>query len=1429
MVYSDYPGPAQYRHLSLALHIGLMLSISLPPAQIQASRHNLHQGVNEIAQGDGEPRRLEAGKPIERELSGGESHSYRVTTASGQYLQVVADQRGIDVVVVLFAPDGRKVIEVDSPNGTAGPEVVSAIAEAAGAYRIEVHSLERTAKTGRYEIKVEELRAATAEDKHRVAAESIFQEAKQLEGGTSEARRKSIEKYEEARELYRKTGDRYKEAMALKSIGALYHFLGEPNKALDKFNESLPIMRAINNRRGEAAVINSIGLVYYSLGEMRKTLENLNEALTIIRAEGDRGGEASLLNNIGSVYKLLGEMPKALGEYNEALAILRGLGDRNSEAIMLNNIGTVYQLLGEMRKALEKYNEALPSFRITGDRNNEANTLNNIGMVYQSLGERRKALDNLNEALPITRALGNRNLEAATLDNIGTVYKLSGEMQKALDKFNEVLPIRRAIGDRNGEAITLNNLGSTHSDMGETQKALERYNEALPIFQTMGDQRNEATTLSNIGHVYQLIGEMPKALEKYNEALPLRRAVGDRGGEAATLHNIGQVYYLLGDRQEALEKYNEVLPIFRAVGDRHGEASTLNSLGQTYDSLGEKQKALEKYNEALPIRRAVGDRIGEATTLNNIGAVYWSVGEMQKALEKYNESLPISRAAGNRRGEATALNNIAMVYDSLGDMQKALEKYNEALPIKQAIGDRSGQAVTLHNIGGVYRSSGEMQKALEKYNEALSISRAIGERDMQAKTLTVIGRAHHLLGETQKALESYNEALPISRSIGDRAQEAYVLINFGRLYDSLSEPQKALDRYNEALLLSRAVSDRSGEADSLLGIARAEEKRGNLILARQFIERAIAIIESLRADIGGQDLRASYLASQQEFYRSYIDFLMQMHRRNPTGALDAAALTVSERARARSLLELLTEARADIRQGVDRSLLERERSLQQRLRAKGTAQIKLLTGKHTPAQAEAVAKEIGSITAEYEELAAQIRRSSPKYAALTQPQPLNLAEIQRELLDPDTLLLEYSLGENASYLFVVSHNSIASYQLPKRAEIEAATRRVLDLLTAPQPRPGDTAAKRLARTREARASYWPQAAALSRMLLGPAATQLGSKRLLIAADGAMQYLPFGALPVPEIAGQGDKGTRRQEPIRQNPPVSSSPCPLVPLSPCPAAAPTPLMVEHEIVHLPSASTLAVLRRELAGRQPAPKAVAVLADPVFSADDARVKLAAHAHNARAGKEEPKERPSDLTRALTDVRGELTRLLMTRDEARAILSITPPNARLEALDFRASRAISTSDELGRYRIVHFATHGLLNSEHPNLSGLVLSLVDERGQQQDGFLQLHEIFNLRLSAELVVLSACQTGLGKEIKGEGLVGLTRGFMYAGAARVMASLWQVDDAATAELMKRFYRRMLQEGMRPAAALRAAQVEMWKRPQWQSPYYWGAFVLQGEWR
>jgi CHAT domain-containing protein len=255
--------------------------------------------------------------------------------------------------------------------------------------------------------------------------------------------------------------------------------------------------------------------------------------------------------------------------------------------------------------------------------------------------------------------------------------------------------------------------------------------------------------------------------------------------------------------------------------------------------------------------------------------------------------------------------------------------------------------------------------------------------------------------------------------------------------------------------------------------------------------------------------------------------------------------------------------------------------------------------------------------------------------------------------------------------------------------------------------------------------------------------------------------------------------------------------------------------------------AVLRQETAARKLGSKTVAVLADPVFSKDDPRVAISGKRRTTTVEDTSPM---ANAKRSATESGlADLVRLRFSRLEANEITRLAADKMKLEALDFAASRALAASAEVGQYRIVHFATHGLINNEHPELSGVVLSLVDEQGHPQNGFLRLYDIYNLKLSADLVVLSACQTALGKEIRGEGIVGLTRGFMYAGAARVVASLWRVDDRATAELMRRFYEAMLGEKLRPAAALRAAQVSMWKEKRWQAPYYWAAFTLQGEWK
>ncbi len=634
----------------------------------------------------------------------------------------------------------------------------------------------------------------------------------------------------------------------------------------------------------------------------------------------------------------------------------------------------------------------------------------------------------------------------------------------------------------------------------------------------------------------------------------------------------------------------------------------------------------------------------------------------------------------------------------------------------------------------------------------------------------------------------------MSRAVGDRAQEAVTLNNIGRVYDALGEKQKALSHYNQSLPLSRAVGDRVQEAVTLGNIALFERNRGNLNSALTQIEAALNIFEDLRTKIDNQQLRASYFATVQGYYKIKIDLLMQLHKTNPSKGYDAQALQTSERARARSLLELLTEAHANIRQGVEPKLLEQERTIQQQLDAAEQRRVQLLSGQYTDKQLADIKQQLESLNTQLEQLQKQIRKNSPRYANLKYPQPLTLQQIQSTVLDDDTLLLQYSLGEERSYLWAVTKTSITSYELPKRADIEAAAQSFYE----------QTGKQKLPTSRGLGAvpsnNTVDITTQLSQMLLSPVASQLGQKRLLIVSDGALQYLPFAALPAPDTLGKGNN-------------------------------PVPLIVKHEIVNLPSASTLAVIRQDLNGRKPAPKTVAVLADPVFSANDERLKTSVGA-NGRSPLQSASSDDVDtlaLKRSAFEISATFDRLPYTRTEAESILKLVPAAEEMQAFDFTANRATATNPQLSQYRIVHFATHGILNSKNPELSGVVLSLVDEKGKSQNGFLRLNDIFNLNLPAELIVLSACQTGLGQDVKGEGLVGLTRGFMYAGAPRVLVSLWSVDDQGTSELMSRFYKKMLQEKLQPAAALRAAQIEMWQEERWRSPYYWAGFTLQGEWK
>jgi CHAT domain-containing protein len=952
--------------------------------------------------------------------------------------------------------------------------------------------------------------------------------------------------------------------------------------------------------------------------------------------------------------------------------------------------------------------------------------------------------------------------------------------QEAIAKLEAALPLYERGGDRGSMASTLTNIGVIYAQLGEREKALEYYQRALPIFKEVGDRNGEASALTNIGRARWDMGEPQAGLEDYQQALNLFREDGDRAREAVTLNNIGMIYADLGDRKKAIEYYEQALPLRRESGDTRGEAVTLVSMGTVYHYLGQTKEALESYQQALPLLQQAGDPIVEGLTFNNIGSVYSDTGELQKALESYQQALPLFENSGYAAGEALALNNIGLLYSDLGEATQALEYYEEALALHRKINDPIGEGNALKNMGSLHSRIGELEKALEYYQQALPIFEAASNPRGKASTLSSMGVIYSYLKEREKALEYYQQALTIREQIGDRSGEATTLYSLGAIYSDSGEYDKAGEYFQQALSLTRATGERQSEANVLFHSALLKERQKQLEEGINLMEEAIAIIEQLRAKIDSSELRSSYFATVQDYYKYYIDLLMQLHQQQPNKGFDARALEASEQARARSLLELLVEARTDIRQGIKPELLQREQLLQRELDILEKQRVEILTGDFTEEQKKALEAERDALLARYQQLQTEIRASSPAYAALKYPEPLTVAEIQRDILDEETILLEYSLGDERSYAWIVTKEEILSYQLPPRKEIVKAVVQLRNTFTREFTR------KNL--------KFIDKAAdPLTELILEPLGDRLGNKRLVVVPDESLLYIPFSALSQPGTTGEAD-GYQ------------------------------PLMLTNEIVNLPSISALAILREQTGDRPPAPKALAILADPVFGLDDERV---VGGNGEIASADIPLE-SQQISRAAEASGVKWDRLPGTRQEAEAILAIASPDKVTLSYGFEANKENATSPELGEYRIVHFATHGLASDEKPELSAIVMSLVDKNGNWENGYLRLTDIFNLNLPAELVVLSACQTGLGTAVIGEGLVGLTRGFMYAGAPRVVTSLWRVDDAGTAELMSHFYQGVLERGLSPAAALREAQLAMWQQEEWQSPYYWSAFTLQGEW-
>ncbi len=1006
----------------------------------------------------------------------------------------------------------------------------------------------------------------------------------------------------------------------------------------------------------------------------------------------------------------------------------------------------------ELRTATEKderYVRAERNYLEGWSQSNSASFATDQNQASQIL---TGAIKLLKEALPLLVDTDRPKLKLKVLFRLAEAEHKLGALQDAAVYFRQESDLAKTLTDKNDAATALYNVAIVYNELHNVQESRKALEEAITLNGGLpADTRIQM--LVNLGSVYRYIGEISKAVDVYNQVLVLIPQLNDPERQGYLFTIAGMFFFNVGELLKARDLYGHALEL-EGTKYLQQRSYALHQLGVVYMELGQSQKALDTFTELQRLRNSTPYKLtegppeeedmAEVYLLANMGSAYASLGETALALDYYQKELDRSNS---RFKDADAFTHLyrGNAYFDLNNEQAALDEYKIAGDLWA--NDKRGTANVLANVAKIIANKGEKQRALKDYLiPAIELEEQAGDAFGKSSSMTSAGAIELDLGQTADASRILNDALKLRTDIGDK----------------------------------------KGEIVTRYQLARLERALGRMDAAREQIRAARDSIELLRRSISDRDLRATYFAGFQQVYALEVGLLVDAYTKHPVPEAAEAALSAAESARARSLLDTLAETRLEIQNSVNSDLTQREQRAQDKIAEVLARQARLfrnspITDPGVQQQKKRIEGEFNAAIEELRNIRSEIRQESKQNktdAVLSQSASLSGKEI-KAMLDDDTLLLEFSLGDELSYLFIVSSKDIIPVLLPKRRVIEDLAVDAYQKLSARNKLPASLGYdERIRREHELDASFAQVAGKLSQVLFEKTAGVLGTKRLLIVKDGALQYIPFSALFEPNAKG--------------------------------GVTADPLLLKHEVVVLPSATSVASLREQVRDR--ARKTLMVLADPVYESIDTRAQETVKAGSRGA---EP-----DL---------KFHRLAFSNEEKNQIAKLVDKNEMKSWEGFDVNMSNIISGELSNYRVVHFSMHGIFDFGNPNTSGLVLSLFNQQGKlEKRPILGINDIYNLHLSATLVVLSACETALGREIKGEGLVGLTRGFMYAGAPRVVASLWEVDDPVTAGFMKSFYSKILQDKLSTAEALRAAQKEVWEVHK-KSPYYWAAFELQGDWK
>jgi CHAT domain-containing protein/Tfp pilus assembly protein PilF len=900
--------------------------------------------------------------------------------------------------------------------------------------------------------------------------------------------------------------------------------------------------------------------------------------------------------------------------------------------------------------------------------------------------------------------------------------------------------------------------------------AASRLDEAVEWARQIGGQHSEAQALMEQSQ----LTPTAQAMSQLRVVLEILRRLGDDTGEAIAHQLLANRHNDRGEPGPALQSFRKALTLYWGNGNLRGQAWTLGDLGYFFGDQGDLERSFLYFEVARELARAADDIYIQAYAIEGKARYDIEAGNLQASSDEYKQVLDLLAPTGINPQAAWALNGLARVSLYMGEPERARQTYREALSAFEKLKNPWGRADSLLGIGSTFDQHGEAELALEPFLQALEISRTNALPHVEGLALYDLGKLHRELRKSSVAQAELEAALALG-STESPARQAQTEVELGNTYLLASKITEAESAFQRAIELSARAP--VVEAAAQAGRARLKRDRGDLAAARSAITRSLRITEELRSSVIRPDQRVSFLAARRAYYEFYVDLLMRLDRLDPGAGHEEEAVVASEQARARGLLDLLAKEQVDLRHGVPPALKERETKLGERIAMLQTM-LFAETVKLTETEVERTRAKLARAEEEEKDLEAEIRRRDPAYAAIRTQAPLPLRQIQ-ELLDEHTALLEYFQGEEISYLFVVTRQGLATHVLPPKRELAALVDRVRSSVNQDS---------RIQSRRFASDAYEGY-----RTLLLPAAQELrGKSHLMVAPDGALYSLSFEVLltaPVPDAGGP-----------QRNLPY--------------------LIRERSVSYVPSANVLARLMPADTERQDG-KLFVGFGDP--SENPSPEGIAPGRRSPQDCASSGSEASQSLDQRATGSGGRLRQLPAAREEVCRIAPLFPADQAVVFIGTDATEEnVKNSSLVTWARNLHFATHGLLDEAHPERSGLKLA---HASAADDGLLQVREIFNLKLHADLVVLSACESGLGKEVSGEGVIGMTRAFLYAGARSIVVSLWRVDDRSTSDLMLSFYRN-LQETGDVSLALQHAKLDLIDHSGYFHPYFWAPFILVG---